>query len=158
MFMTSVLPGGATFTGVSGADLLCNSDAGRPSVLPTYKALIASSSGTIRRASVTANAGDGQVDWVLQPSMQYRRSDGVTVVGTTGTNSLFAFNLTNSPLVSGAYWTGLNGSWQNAADCGGWTFSGTALLGNGAQTTNASISAAGQNCNFAGFGLLCIEQ
>lgn len=158
IYLTTLLSGGATFSGVAGADALCNSDVNRPSLLSTYKAFLASSSGTVRRATVTANLGDGQVDWVLQPNMRYFRGDGVTLIGTTASNGLLGFNLANAPTGTSSYWTGMNTSWQHAADCAGWSFSGTGLLGNGLQVSSAAISGAGQNCNFPGFGLLCAEQ
>lgn len=155
IFGTPALSAGATFSGVSGADQICNADPDRPSVLTSFKAFIAS--GATRRATVTSNIGDGQVDWVLMPSTQYRKPDG-TIIGSTGANSLFVFNLTN-PASATTYWTGMNTSWQSAADCSGWTNIGsTALVGNGANTTTAMISAAGVNCNVTNMGLLCIEQ
>lgn len=96
------------------------------------------------------------MDWVLYPSMQYRKQDG-TVIGSTGANSLFVFNLAAPPSTT-TYWTGMNTSWQSAADCAGWTNSGTALAGNGAVVTTAVLSAAGVNCNVTNMGLLCVEQ
>jgi hypothetical protein len=158
MFLSSPFPGGATFIGISGADSVCNNEPARPILIATYKAFIVSS--TVRRASVTAGVGDGQIDWVLQPSTVYTRADG-TLIAQTNSNSIFTFPLAASFSPSpGVIWTGLAGNWTNgAADCSGWTGTATtALIGNANVTSNASISAAGNNCNTAGYMLLCVEQ
>ncbi len=44
-----------------------------------------------RRATITPDKGDGQIDWVLLPSHTYRTFDNASVVGFTGSNGLFAF-------------------------------------------------------------------
>lgn len=113
---TNTLQGGA-LGGVTGADSLCNSDSGKPANTGIYQAMIAT--GSIRRASVTANLGDGQIDWVFLPNQLYVRPSGLTVL-TTNANSIFIFGtLTNSIGTTGDLtWTGLNADWTTAGGCG----------------------------------------
>ena len=55
---------------MGGADAPTMLDVGCvDSGLPGYRAMFAD--GVARRASITPNAGDGQVDWVLQPWTRY---------------------------------------------------------------------------------------
>ena len=49
--------------------------------------------GVNRTASENANAGDGQVDRVLQPNTAYYRADGETLIGVTSPSRLFTFPL-----------------------------------------------------------------
>lgn len=111
--------------GISGADSFCNSDANKPVNTGSYKAFIVLPG--FRVASVTANAGDGQIDWVLRANQLYIRPDG-TVIMTSNSVSLFtAFPLVNSVYTVGdAIWTGFtSGSdWTAAGGCTGWTVTG----------------------------------
>lgn len=52
----------------------------------SYKALLAD--GINRRASVTGNAGDGQINWVLQASTVYSQATtGTPTIGTTNSKN-----------------------------------------------------------------------
>ncbi|MCE9501611.1 MAG: DUF1554 domain-containing protein [Leptospira sp.] len=107
--------------GIPGADSICNSDSAKPVNTGTYKALIVNPA--IRVASVTADIGDGQVDWVLLPNQLYTRTDG-TVIMTTNSASIYVFgpNMTNAIGTTGAaLWTGLNTDWTAAGGCVNWT-------------------------------------
>lgn len=108
-FRTNGLPN-ANFGGIAGADTTCNSDGNKPgAAIGTFKAFLVDPQNNMRRASVTADAGDGQIDWVLQANKQYRRSDGITIVATSNAVRLFTFPLTASFVTGmGGHWTGLD--------------------------------------------------
>ncbi|HQI18577.1 MAG TPA: DUF1554 domain-containing protein [Leptospiraceae bacterium] len=152
----------ANLGGISGADATCNSDVNKPAgATGSFKAFLVDPQTNLRRASVTANLGDGQIDWVLRPSKQYRRSDGITILGTTGSNSLFTFALTNSFVSSaGGHWTGLASTWvYDACHCTGWT--STAGSGRDGADNSTSTTAIFNNatlCNTSGPTIICIEQ
>lgn len=78
--------------GIAGADAICTREAGVPA-----KALLVDEHGCgglpCRRATISPDAGDGQVDWVLQPDRMYYRMDNKSAIGFTGPNALFAFPL-----------------------------------------------------------------
>lgn len=156
---------GTAYTSSTSADSRCNTDTNRPVGPNLYKAMLVD---TFRTASISPNAGDGQLDWVFRPNMPYERLDG-TAVGNSNANSLLNFNLT-LPIATAAitFHTGLNTNWTTnfASNCDNWT-NGTNL------TTGSGITGDGQNINTAllndgantscgqspsGQGLLCVEQ
>ncbi|MCR9143249.1 MAG: DUF1554 domain-containing protein [bacterium] len=142
---------------IAEMDNFCAVDANVP-VAGTYKAVVAD--GTHRRASLTANAGDSQIDWVLAANTDYRRADTTGIVRTDA-NSIFVFGaFTNSVTVAvGKYWTGLSGDWTTAAnDCT--NFAGTAGTGqegdaNATGTTALDVGAVA--CTTA-LPLVCAQQ
>ena len=147
--------------GIAGADTVCNSDPGKPSIIPNvYKAMIVD--GTARRASLSANAGDSQINWILLPSTSYFRSNGTTQIMTTNANSIFPFGALTNSFESAAipYWTGLNTNWTTSANtCSNWsTMAGNGQVGQATPTTNASISGASSPCNGSVPFLLCVQQ
>ena len=98
--------------------------------------------GTTRRACLSASCATSgtleHIDWVLVPNTRYIRADGSTVIGTTDTNGLFTFPLTNSYLAfadaTPGIWTGLTNEWQGTSyACNHWT------QGDGASGIYASI-------------------
>ncbi|TGL22290.1 DUF1554 domain-containing protein [Leptospira yanagawae] len=158
LFPTSVGQTGA-LGGVSGADGVCQSNANCPSG-KLCKAMLGDSINLFRRASVTANVGDGQIDWVLKPNTSYYRPNRTDLIATTNNVSLFTFNL--SLAVSGTSstaWTGINPNWtNNGNDCTGWTVTGTS--GYGGDTGSNTTSALGFNtfgCT-SSLMLYCVEQ
>ncbi|AAN48161.1 extracellular matrix-binding protein Lp95 [Leptospira interrogans] len=128
-------PHNANFGGITQADGYCNLDSNKPSKLLSlgggYKAMLV---GDTRRASLSPNAGDGQIDWVLKPLQEYRRSDD-TIIGTTNSVGLFSFPFQNSFAGNYAIWTGLDQTWKNKVisvnqlNCLNWTSSSTNELG-----------------------------
>jgi hypothetical protein len=148
--------------GITGADTICNSDGAKPSILPNvYKAMLVD--GVSRKASTTANAGDGQIDWILLPNTSYFRTDGTTQIMTTNANSIFVFgSLTNSFLTTmTSYWTGLNADWTTfGSHCTNWTMTGgNSRAGDGTPTNGNSITGMSNiNCNVTTPYLLCIQQ
>ncbi|MCB1323987.1 MAG: DUF1554 domain-containing protein [Spirochaetales bacterium] len=156
-------------SGIANGDGICQTDANTNGLSGTYKAMIANGVGTLRRASLSANTGDGQLDWVLRANTVYYRSDGSTIISTTGSNALLSVPLQNS-ISSGAgqYWSGMNADWttgvDSCADSGaeGWTFVG-AGAGNGdvgdvSATSTAAIRTTSVACSTGGLFLVCVEQ
>jgi len=134
--------------GIAGADTKCMADANYPGT-GTYKAMLVD--GFNRIASVTANTGDGQVDWVLNSNSDYYLADGTTKILTTDSNGLFSFgNLDNTfnglGYGGGPAWTGLNQDWTSSANnCVSWASANevnTASFGVTSDTAETSISNA----------------
>jgi hypothetical protein len=132
----------------------------------TYKALLVDETGCstgttpCRRASTTANAGDGQIDWVLKASMGYvRASDGITI-GTTDASGLM-ITQTNSvtTVASSTVWLGLRTNWiaEPLLNCINWTDGGGATAVINDQSTNPIISGTSNICSIIN-ALLCAEQ
>ncbi len=151
---------------VAGADARCMSDSGKPSGSSTFKALLVDETGCsgnpCRRASITSNAGDGQIDWVLQPNTNYFRFDGTTPIMTTNANGLFVFGtLTNSwttTAVTGI--SGMSGTWTTFTNVNCTSYSstgGNVTTAQYTQTGTGSISNATLTCA-GSYNLLCIEQ
>lgn len=158
-------------TGIAAADSLCMKDAGYPGT-GIYKAFLVD--GANRIASTTANAGDGQINWVLRPSENYYRSDGTTKIMTTNANGIFVFGTLSNPFVAAgmpSYWTGMDADWTtypNAGgynqNCAGWSYNtseaapfGTFATGNqtGTQAIHSSYNAY---CSHKDYHLACFEQ
>ena len=159
--------GNSLANGILAADSLCMADTNKPAGGNTYKALIVD--GTNRVASVTNNAGDGQVDWVLKSNSNYYRSDGTTLIMTTDVNRIHVFlsgDLTNS--FGGTYyeyWTGLYSTWiVHPARCintTSWDTNTTGINGrHGIMTlkNSGAISATDIDCDTTSICLLCVEQ
>jgi hypothetical protein len=160
VFVTSPVPNG-DFGGVAGADALCMDPAyGYPGV-GTYKALIVD--GVDRVASVSAAAGDGQVDWVLHRNARYYRSDGVTRIANSNSSRLFDF-----PLLAGVddttngYWNGLEYDWTTATDnCVGWTSAmpgDKGRYGDEGGTGTIFVHWGDATCDVSAATLVCVEQ
>ncbi len=152
------------FTGITGADARCMSDANHPGT-GTYRALLVSPG--VRVACTSANCSGGpaeHTDWVLRANTTYKRqSDGLTIM-TTNANGIHDFGapLTN-PIGTGVagWWTGLNSNWTSNSACTGNTWSSTAGNGNFGDpnmTTGGSISNGLDGCTTTGSKLLCVEQ
>jgi hypothetical protein len=151
--------------GIAGADSKCASDLFKPSGGGTYKALLVD--GTNRIASLSANAGNGQVNWVLHPDTAYRSIiAGGIYVGTTNTNALFSFPLESSigPFGGSAsryVWTGLTSGWQTSSNaCTGWTSNNSSLrgvIGDTHSTTSTEIASGTDVCG-SPTSLVCVEQ
>ena len=118
------------FGGVAGADALCRIEFG-----PGYRGLI--TDGVRRVATVTANQGDGQLDWVLQPYTRYV-NDSNALVWTTDSSALLGVsNGTHQALlapISGddgwGAWGGFRNNWtSNPSTCSGWSSSSASNSG-----------------------------
>jgi hypothetical protein len=147
--------------GISGADSICNSDSAKPVNTGTYKALIVNLG--IRVASVTADVGDGQLDWVLLPNQLYTRTNGIVIM-TTNSSGIHVFgpNLTSAIGISGAaIWTGLNTDWTTSGGCVNWTDGSAGPFGRyGVDNANTLASINGGNiiCSTSTNKLYCVQQ
>lgn len=146
--------------GISGADAFCNSDSNKPINTGIYKAFLTLPG--VRVASVTANAGDGQIDWVLKPNQLYTRPNGLPIMITNSVSLFTAFPLINSVYTAGdAIWTGFQGTsdWISIGGCVGWTSTGafgTYAVGNAVNSTSLLF---GGNLSGANTGrLYCVQQ
>ncbi len=148
-----ITPKDGNLGGITGADAACLAD--NPGLSGTFRAMIVD--GAARIASVTANAGDGQMDWVLQANTEYRRQDGTTVVGTTNSAALFTFPLDNA-FGSGPAWTGLDTDWTAHPDnCTNWgVTTGNGSSGNSGQVSQQAIRQNSPGCSSLR-SLICVE-
>ena len=71
-FDAPAMGGNNDTNGIEEADARCNTDVNRPNTSLEYRAVIVD--GVHRKASATANAGDGQIDWVLVYETDYYNS------------------------------------------------------------------------------------
>lgn len=151
--------------GTAEADNFCDSDANHPAPASgTYRALLVDNANRI--ASITANAGDGQVNWILQPNRSYVRADGATLILTTDANRIFSFGALTNSIGTGAnnYWTGLNADWTTSTrHCSNWQVnSGGANQGergveNATDGTSVGGASGNRQCNQV-YRLLCVQQ
>lgn len=159
-YVTQAAQASANIGGIATGDSMCSADPARPTAATfTVKAFLVGS--TVRRASVSASVGDGQIDWVLLANQEYRQANGTTVIGITGANRLFSFPLSAGFVNSGiSYKTGMDTAWRNSGnDCGAWSnTTGNQDLGNGNVTSNMSIFGGTIACTNPGYYLLCVEQ
>ncbi len=164
---------GGKANAIASADSLCMADANKPAGGGTYKAML--SDITTRAACTTPNCiftyNDG-IDWVMQANAIYTRSDGTTVVMTTGPSGIWDFvNPNTDPrklpatfdTTGTTYWTGLDWDWratQTGSFCGYWS-NGTSGVngdfGSGDKADDLAIGGGSSGCDVARH-LLCIEQ
>lgn len=162
LLATGQIEDSSVTTGVQGADALCMSDFNYPGS-GRYKAMVVD--GVNRVASLSANAGDGQVDWVLKPNTSYYRADGSTLVMTTDQNALL--NFTNTMLSntigdnnSFQFWTGLSSDWISSDSCNVWNTAGNATTGRmgiADSVVSTAIDNVSASCDVSR-KLLCVEQ
>lgn len=144
--------------GTFGADSICQADVKCPAG-KICKAMLVDAGSNSRRASATANLGDGQIDWVLKPFATYLRNDSPTVIGTTNAASLFTFPIVGIRPTSATAWTGLSADWtSNGNHCGSWTLNtGNGNAGDTAGTTTSAIGFNNFPCN-SSLPFYCVEQ
>lgn len=145
----------------SNFDSSCHADPNYPGT-GNYKAMVVD--GVSRRASITQNVGDGQIDWVFKANQAYIRPGGINI-DTSNANGLFTTSL-STPIttVSSDHWTGLNLDWTSYLDgaCLKWTTNASYELGvaGDAYTQDIVTLTAGkglQNCS-VNRELVCVEQ
>ncbi|EID99722.1 PF07588 family protein [Leptospira licerasiae serovar Varillal str. VAR 010] len=154
--------------GLSGLDSQCNSDSNKPSGGGTYKALVVD--GTNRVACTSANCATSgaseHVDWVLKANKKYVQSDGTTVIGTTTSNGIFTFPLSNpfQSTFSGTNLTvtGMFADWTSSGNnCSGWSTasSSSANFADHTATSTDAIYAGGSiGCSSSAMKIVCVEQ
>lgn len=143
------------------ADSRCSQDNRAPDLNVPYKAMLVD--GSQRVASVTANTGDGQSDWVFQPFATYTQASSGVTIGTAGANGLLPFPLNAAfSLSPGVAWTGMNASWvATSNDCQDWQSSMGSEFGERGATNVTGIAVLQDTpasmCNNT-FKLYCVEQ
>ncbi len=153
---TKFSPGG----GLEAADTHCQAAFGKDGSV--WKALLA---GGGRRASITANIGDGQLDWVLAPYTEYYNWEG-RLIWTTGSVSLLGVEDGArvdllAPLFDAESfdypWTGFEQDWTTVTGgtCEGWTVDSMEVSGTFVSADFSS--SAGELCATS-MNLLCVEQ
>lgn len=182
IFVTdAVLTAGTGLLGADGAvrfDNLCQSEANTAGIsdggYTSYKALVHTNTtgGATRRVScLTAFCGSGPgeaVNWVLEPSTEYRRVDGTTVIATTNANAVFDFPLQNSfTAASKSFWTGFTETWasatnSNVGNCTYFQINSSApgveaYTGDSGATGTTAINAGLVSCSLTR-AVLCVEQ
>lgn len=159
IFRTAIAAPSGAMGGIAGADNRCNTDSARPNT-SQYKALLVDET-PVRRASVTANAGDGQLDWVLRANRDYYRPDG-TFLFRASAAALIPFPITEQIAVfTGSVWTGITNTWTTGVtlSCTNWgVTTGNGNRGTFPNTTMSAIYNGFGACNISSFYLLCVEQ
>ncbi|MCE9596788.1 MAG: DUF1554 domain-containing protein [Spirochaetia bacterium] len=158
VFETSTIYGvPAQFNSVAAADAICQSDPNYPGS-GVYRAMIAQPG--VRVASVSPNAGDGQVDWVIQANRRYIRLSDQQTIQISNAVGLFVFPLLNPvhPTNFLAAWTGLNTTWQTGGNCSDWSSNaGSANAGDIRLVTSGMLFSFNNGCGGGGL-LVCVEQ
>lgn len=142
-------------------DASCQSDPNYPGS-GNFKAMVVD--GISRRASITSNLGDGQIDWVFKANQAYIRPNGINIE-TSNANGLFTSTI-STPITTTTsdHWTGLNAEWTTNLDgaCLKWTTNTAWELGiaGDAYTQDILTLTAGkglQQCS-VNRELVCVEQ
>lgn len=119
----------AAFGGAAGGDVLCTTMAARPVGVTSAKAMVTDAT---RTACTVSNCGTGnvQTNWVLHPTTNYVRADGLFVFTTDG-NGIFTAYPGAHDLGSGVnFWDGINSDWTSLGpNCTEWTSSVAASTG-----------------------------
>lgn len=161
IFITASTYLGDSLAGINGADEKCMSDANYPGT-GTYKALIADGVNRLACSSpnCSTNGASEHVHWVLAPNTSYVQSDGSTDVGTTTSNGIFAFPVTNGfNNTLSIYWSGLNSDWTSSADnCDLWMGDSPANVGSSNTITTDLINSGSGDCAVDLNHLTCVEQ
>lgn len=151
-------------SGIAGADAFCQQQ--KDVLVPylpgfgfEYKALMVDSANRV--ATVTADTGDGQVNWVLKRSTPYYRPDGALLFGTNSAGLFVMSSGLQQPFTTdGAalYFTGLDTTWQNLLTCSNWgSTAGSGSRGSGALTSANALGGLSTTC-VTQLRLLCVRQ
>lgn len=169
IFTTSTARGGDMTDPFGGTyfvlDSYCYNDAAQGQLFYTSAALMAVDNpgfGLQRIASVTPNAGDGQMGWVLSAGRNYLSETRTgPVIGRANDKNLFDFPLAHALTTAGDAWTGLEADWTTSGtNCAAWADSGNANMGRyGASGSTGSTALAGGTapCD-SPHRILCVEQ
>lgn len=151
----------ANFGKASNFDSRCQSDPNYPGT-GRFKAMVVD--GESRRASLTANSGEKQIDWIFKTNQNYVRDNG-TGIETTNANGLFTSGI-STPIttISSDHWTGLNPDWttNSNATCKKWTTNSATESGivGDAYTQDIVTLTAGRGLQLCSVDheLVCVEQ
>ncbi|WP_232373939.1 DUF1554 domain-containing protein [Leptospira chreensis] len=145
----------------SNFDSRCQSDPNYPGT-GRFKAMVVD--GESRRASLTANSGEKQIDWVFKTNQNYVRDNG-TGIESSNANGLFTSGI-STPIttLSSDHWTGLNPDWTTNSNgtCKKWTTNSATEFGivGDAYTQDIVTLTAGRGLQLCSVGheLVCVEQ
>ncbi|TGM61540.1 DUF1554 domain-containing protein [Leptospira vanthielii] len=147
----------------SNFDSSCQSDPNYPGS-GNFKAMVVD--GISRRASITSNLGDGQIDWVFKANQAYIRPNGIAIE-TSNANGLFT-SIISTPITttSSDHWTGLESDWTTYLNgdgaCLKWTtnFSGELGVAGDAYTQDILTLTRGKGLQQCSINreLVCVEQ
>lgn len=147
----------------SNFDSSCQSDPNYPGS-GNFKAMVVD--GISRRASITSNLGDGQIDWVFKANQAYIRPNGIAIE-TSNANGLFTSTI-STPITttSSNHWTGLDSDWTTFLNgdgaCLKWTtnFSGELGVAGDAYTQDILTLTRGKGLQQCSINreLVCVEQ
>ncbi|EOQ97595.1 PF07588 family protein [Leptospira wolbachii serovar Codice str. CDC] len=147
----------------SNFDSSCQSDPNYPGS-GNFKAMVVD--GISRRASITPNMGDGQIDWVFKANQAYIRPTGIPIE-TSNANGLFTTTI-STPITttSSDHWTGLESDWttfyNGTRACLKWTTNSSSELGvvGDAYTQDILTLTAGKGLQQCSINreLVCVEQ
>jgi hypothetical protein len=123
-----------------------------------------------RRATVTPNAGDGQIDWVIHKYTHYYnendeliwRTDSVPLLGVRDGTRLNVYAKAFDPSSGNYPWSGWQADWTTFPDdgpdregtCANWT---GATTGYASFVDDALMPYASELCGATSF-ILCVEQ
>lgn len=152
----------AANAGLAGFDAICANDANNPGD-GEYLALIAVTGSRVACTTASCSGGASEnVNWVLQPNTQYKRTDDA-VIGTTTATGIFTFPLENSfGFDLNIYpWTGLTADWRVGDNCNNWSSNSNLVQGviayDGGTTFWAINNPPAVNCNNASYAI-CVQQ
>ncbi len=143
-------------------DNFCNSDAGKPTGVGIYKAMVGFSG---RKACNNSGGCVGftaeAIDSELLNGIKYYRPDGTFIAQATS-DRVFTFPLTNSiSTISTNVWTGIDAGWNtttaSTAECTGSTNSGFGNYGTSNATSNSILYTSNSACAST-YSLYCVEQ
>ena len=101
----------------------------------------------------------------MKPNKEYRRKDGSTVIGTTNSNGIFTFPISNAVADGDVFSfiaTGFSTNWtnDNSNDCTNFSVTaGNATSGLFSATDSDLLTAGGfSTCSTTGHKIVCVEQ
>ncbi|MCE9596785.1 MAG: DUF1554 domain-containing protein [Spirochaetia bacterium] len=141
---------------VAGADAICNTDINKPAG-GVFRALIAGPGARV--GSITANVGDGQLDWVLKPNKKYYRAADDRLIQETNSVGLFPFPIKESIAdTPGNAWTGLTAGWITGGHCSSWSaIGGTADAADTRALTTDAVGGVPVVCTSSA-KIICVER
>ena len=165
LFVSSYTVPSGYIGGIYSADAYCQRDPRCPQ-LGKCKALIVDGDNRVACTSPNCSGGPQEhVNWVLQPDRTYVMTDKITEIGTTNSNGIFPFPLTNAISSYGKYvWTGMSSDWTTSSTCEEWWSKSSYKYGNLGISDDAdstaiySAGATNSTCHYSRGYLYCVEQ
>ena len=164
--------------GVNEADAICQAEAMDAAFPGTFKALLGTQTTAAipRFACINANCDpsdpDDHTNWVLGANRTYLRAEDMALIGTTTSQRIFSFPLTNpftSLPPSKWHWGGIHSTWQTLGpapgvggsqnDANGWTEQSNGWIAYSHSTdTQALYTGTIAGYNNSNMHLICVQQ